>query len=53
MPRGDQWAGSDGEMEPMALYFSRDMMKVFKETIFFDNLESLFGKIKTTLPKNR
>ena len=38
-------------MELMALYFSRDMMKVFKDTVFYDNLESLFNKIKTTLPK--
>ncbi len=38
-------------MELMALYFSRDMMKVFRDTVFYDNLESLFNKIKTTLPK--
>ena len=38
-------------MELMALYFSRDMMKVFKDTVFYDSLESLFNKIKTTLPK--
>jgi predicted DNA-binding transcriptional regulator YafY len=37
--------------ELMALYFSRDMMKVFKDTAFYDSLESLFHKIKTTLPK--
>ena len=36
--------------ELMALYFSRDMLKVFKETAFYDSLESLFEKIKTTLP---
>jgi hypothetical protein len=35
-------------MELMALYFSRDMMKVLKDTVFYDNLESLFNKIKTT-----
>jgi predicted DNA-binding transcriptional regulator YafY len=38
-------------MELMALYFSRDMMRVFKDTVFYENLESLFNKIKTTLPK--
>lgn len=38
-------------MEIMALHFSRDMMRVFKDTVFYDNLESLFDKIKTTLPK--
>ncbi len=35
--------------ELMALYFSRDMMKVLKNTIFHDSLESLFKKIKTML----
>ena len=34
----------------MALYFGRDMLKVFKDTPFYDSLESLFQKIKTTLP---
>ena len=36
--------------ELMALYFSRDMLKVFKDTLFYDSLESLFHKTKTTLP---
>jgi predicted DNA-binding transcriptional regulator YafY len=36
--------------ELMALYFSRDMLKVFKHTAFYDSLETLFQKIKTTLP---
>jgi predicted DNA-binding transcriptional regulator YafY len=36
--------------ELMALYFSRDMLKIFKDTVFYDSLESLFRKIKTTLP---
>ena len=36
--------------ELMALYFSRDMLKTLKETIFYDALESLFQKVKTTLP---
>jgi len=35
--------------ELMALYFSRDMLKVLKNTIFHDSLESLFQKIKATL----
>jgi predicted DNA-binding transcriptional regulator YafY len=35
--------------ELMALYFSRDMLRVLKNTIFFDSLESLFQKIKATL----
>jgi predicted DNA-binding transcriptional regulator YafY len=37
--------------ELMALYFSRGMMRVLKDTAFYDSLESLFGKIKTTLPQ--
>ena len=36
--------------ELMALYFSRGMMKVLKDTVFHDSLESLFDKIKSTLP---
>ncbi|MGD9300685.1 MAG: WYL domain-containing transcriptional regulator, partial [Desulfobacterales bacterium] len=36
--------------ELMALYFSRGMMMVLKDTAFFDSLESLFDKIKSTLP---
>jgi len=36
--------------ELMALYFSRDMLKVLKETVFYESLESLFQKVKTTLP---
>ena len=36
--------------ELMALYFSRGMMKVLRDTVFFDSLESLFDKIKATLP---
>ena len=35
--------------ELMALYFSRGMMKVLKDTMFYNSLESLFEKIKTTL----
>jgi predicted DNA-binding transcriptional regulator YafY len=36
-------------MELMALYFSRDMLKILKDTHFYDSLESLFQKIKATL----
>ena len=35
--------------ELMALYFSRDMMKFLKNTVFYDSLETLFQKVKTTL----
>ncbi|MDZ7700065.1 MAG: transcriptional regulator [Deltaproteobacteria bacterium] len=36
--------------ELMALYFSRDMLKVFKDTAFYESLESLLQKVKSTLP---
>jgi predicted DNA-binding transcriptional regulator YafY len=36
--------------ELMALYFSRDLISVFKGTVFYESLEALFQKIKTTLP---
>ena len=36
--------------ELMALYFGADMLKVFKDTVFYDSLESLSRKIKATLP---
>jgi len=36
--------------EIMALYFSRGLMTVLKDTVFFESLESFFRKIKTTLP---
>lgn len=36
--------------ELMALYFSTDMLKIFKDTVFYDSLETLSQKIKTTLP---
>ena len=36
--------------ELMALYFSSDMLKIFKGTVFYDSLEPLFQKVKTTIP---
>jgi predicted DNA-binding transcriptional regulator YafY len=36
--------------ELMALYFSRDLVKALQHTVFYDSLESLFGKIKSTIP---
>ena len=36
--------------ELIALYFGRDVLKILKNTVFYDSLESLFKKIKTTLP---
>ena len=37
--------------ELMALYFSRGMMKTLKDTVFYESLETLFEKIKATLPR--
>jgi len=36
--------------ELMALYACRDMLKVFRDTAFYDSLESLFQKVRTSLP---
>ena len=36
--------------ELMALYFSRGMMGVLKDTVFYDSLVTLYEKIKATLP---
>ena len=36
--------------ELMALYFSRGMMGALKDTVLYESLESLFDKIKSTLP---
>jgi len=36
--------------ELLALYFSRNMLSVLKNTVFYDSLASLFQKVKTTLP---
>lgn len=38
------------QMELLALYFSRNMLKMFKGTAFHDALESLAQKTKTTMP---
>ncbi len=35
--------------ELMALYFGRDMLKVLKNTVFHDSLESVLQKIKVTM----
>ena len=36
--------------ELMALYFSRDWLRALENTVFHESLDSLFNKIKTTLP---
>ncbi len=37
--------------ELMALYFCRDMVKVLKDTVFHESLETLFKKIRAILPE--
>ena len=37
-------------MELMSLYFYSDLVRVLKDTPFYDSLESLFKKIRSTLP---
>jgi len=36
--------------ELMALYFSRDWLRALENTVFHESLESLFQKVKATLP---
>lgn len=36
--------------ELMALYFSRDWLRALENTVFHDSLESLFQKVRATLP---
>ena len=36
--------------ELLAIYFSQDMLKFLQNTVFHESLESLFEKIKTTIP---
>jgi len=36
--------------ELLSLYFSCDLMKFLQSTVFHDSLESLFQKIRTTIP---
>jgi len=36
--------------ELMALHLSKDLFHVFKGTVFFESLETLFNKVVTTLP---
>ena len=36
--------------ELMALHLSKDLLLAFKDTVFFESLETLFDKVVTTLP---
>jgi len=36
--------------ELIALYFSRNLLRILKDTVFYDSLESLVKKVKSTLP---
>ena len=37
--------------ELMSLYFYRDVLQIFKDTVFYDALAELFRKVKSTLPQ--
>ena len=37
--------------ELMSLYFYRDILKMFKGTVFYESLDELFRKVKSTLPR--
>lgn len=37
--------------ELMSLYFYRDILKIFKDTVFYESLDALFGKVRSTLPQ--
>jgi len=37
--------------ELMSLYFYRDILKIFKDTVFYESLDELFRKVKSTLPQ--
>jgi predicted DNA-binding transcriptional regulator YafY len=36
--------------ELMSLYFYRDILDIFKDTVFYESLDELFLKVKATLP---
>jgi predicted DNA-binding transcriptional regulator YafY len=37
--------------ELMSLYFYRDILKIFKDTVFYASLNELFRKVRSTLPQ--
>jgi predicted DNA-binding transcriptional regulator YafY len=36
--------------ELLSLYFYRDILRIFKDTVFYDSLDELFRKVESTLP---
>jgi len=36
--------------ELMSLYFYRDILRIFKDTVFYESLDELFRKVSSTLP---
>ena len=36
--------------ELMSLYFYRDTLRIFKDTVFYESLDELFRKVRSTLP---
>ncbi len=37
--------------ELMSLYFYRDILRIFKDTVFYESLDELFRKVGSTLPQ--
>ncbi len=37
--------------ELMSLYFYRDILRIFKDTVFYESLDELFRKVRSTLPQ--
>ncbi len=37
--------------ELMSLYFYRDILAIFKDTVFYESLDELFRKVRSTLPQ--
>jgi predicted DNA-binding transcriptional regulator YafY len=37
--------------ELMSLYFYRDILRIFKDTVFYESLDGLFRKVHATLPQ--
>jgi predicted DNA-binding transcriptional regulator YafY len=37
--------------ELMSLYFYRDILRIFKDTVFYESVDGLFRKVRATLPQ--
>jgi len=47
--RGDQLA-RQWRVLLMSLYFCRDILRIFKDTVFYESLDEVFRKVRSTLP---